>query len=241
MILLSRIFCPRSFASACITASIDQGETILRLLTAMRRIIIRILPVSASFGVCMKPATFKLDRRVFELLKDGNFQQFTIRGLRAAYAGQQDGSFSDVELWRYIYDQVRRLKRVGWIRQDVVRRRRDQVFHVLGKPTDLSVSLIENTGSSGGEPCADDRDKGHDVLKHPDLSATLRLESLAKEIRLDMLTALGEAERYKQLFTEMPDLRVRVEEDYLDARDRSSRLLGHLRAIENTLKTLVAA
>lgn len=73
------------------------------------------------------------------------------------------------------------------------------------------------------------------------MSATLRLESLAKEIRLDMLTALGEAERYKQLFTEMPDLRVRVEEDYLDARDRSSRLLGHLRAIENTLKTLVAA
>ncbi|MNJ42889.1 hypothetical protein D3C77_378690 [compost metagenome] len=56
-----------------------------------------------------------------------------------------------------------------------------------------------------------------------------------------MLTALGEAERYKQLFTEMPALRARVEDDYIEARDRSSRLLGHLRAIENTLKMLVAA
>lgn len=241
MILLSRIFSPRSFASACITASIDQGETILRLLTAARRIIIRILPVSASFGVCMKPATFKLDRRVFELLKDGDFKQFTIRGLRAAYARQLDGSLSDVELWRYIYDQVRRLKRVGWIRQDAVRRRRDQVFHVLGKPADMTVSLIDDVGSPNDEGPVDGRDDGAIDLKQPELCATLRLESLAKEIRLDMLTALGEAERYKQLFTEMPDLRVRVEEDYLDARDRSSRLLGHLRAIENTLKTLVAA
>ncbi|MGG6929208.1 UNVERIFIED_CONTAM: hypothetical protein P3D59_22470, partial [Pseudomonas aeruginosa] len=48
-------------------------------------------------------------------------------------------------------------------------------------------------------------------------------------------------ERYKQLFTEMPALKVRVEDDYIDARDRSSKLLGHLRAIENTLKLLVTA
>jgi hypothetical protein len=36
----------------------------------------------------------------------------------------------------------------------------------------------------------------------------------------------------------MPHLRDKVEDDYLEARDRSSRLLGHLRAIEKTLKTL---
>jgi hypothetical protein len=35
----------------------------------------------------------------------------------------------------------------------------------------------------------------------------------------------------------MPHLKDRVEGDYVDARDRSSRLLGHLRAVEKTLKT----
>ncbi|WP_449431031.1 hypothetical protein [Pseudomonas putida] len=190
----------------------------------------------------MKPATFKLDRRVFELLEDGDFQEFTIRGLRAAYARQHDGSLSEGELWRYIYDQVRRLKRVGWIRQDPVRRRRDQVFHVLGKPQGLSVSFIPHRlGDSSTESKVSDSDDMDQGLKQSEVCPTLRLESLAKEIRLDMLTALGEAERYKQLFTEMPVLKARVEEDYLEARDRSSRLLGHLRAIENTLKTLVAA
>ena len=52
---------------------------------------------------------------------------------------------------------------------------------------------------------------------------------------------MGEAERYKLLLDDMPHLRDKVEGDYLDARDRSSRLLGHLRAIEKTIKTLAAA
>lgn len=65
-----------------------------------------------------------------------------------------------------------------------------------------------------------------------------RLESLHKEIRLDFLSSMGEAERYKLLLADMPYLRDKVESEYLEARDSSSRLLGHLRAIEKTLKTL---
>lgn len=190
----------------------------------------------------MKSVTFKLDRHVLELLQDGDYQQFTIRSLRAAYSRLLSSQVNEVELWRYIYDQVRRLKRVGWIQQDPVRRRRDQVFHVLKRPTDLNVSLVQYRFETASvEPQIGGDTIGEQMIEQSQLCPTRRLESLAKEIRLDMLTALGEAERYKQLFTEMPVLKARVEEDYLQARDRSSRLLGHLRAIENTLKTLVAA
>lgn len=52
---------------------------------------------------------------------------------------------------------------------------------------------------------------------------------------------MGEAERYKQLLDEMPHLKDQVEGEYLEARDRSSRLLGHLRAVEKTLKTVMSA
>lgn len=190
----------------------------------------------------MKPATFKLDRRVFELLKDEDFQQFTIRTLRNAYARQLEVSVSDVELWRYIYDQVLRLKRVGWVQQDPIRRKRDQLFHVQDKPAALNISLIHKRFSTARVDASSD--EGGGVAQphvHSEVCPTRRLELLEKEIRLDMLSALGEAERYKQLFTEMPLLKPRVEVDYIEARDRSSRLLGHLRAIENTLKMLVAA
>ena len=67
-----------------------------------------------------------------------------------------------------------------------------------------------------------------------------QLDALHKEIRLDFLSSMGEAERFKLLLEEMPHLRDKVEGEYLEARDRSSRLLGHLRAIEKTLKTLAA-
>lgn len=190
----------------------------------------------------MKPAIFKLDRRVFELLKDGDFQQFTIRSLRDAYALLLGGAVNDTDLWRYIYDQVLRLKRVGWVQQDPVRRRRDQIFHVLDKPAAVSLSLVHRRFSNACHSALSEDGAGvAQPRARSETCPTRRLESLAKEIRLDMLSALGEAERYKQLFTEMPVLKARVEDDYIEARDRSSRLLGHLRAIENTLKMLVAA
>ncbi|WP_434519677.1 hypothetical protein [Pseudomonas sp. NFX1] len=189
----------------------------------------------------MKPATFKLDRHVFELLQDGDFQQFTIRSLRAGYARQLQRGVTEVELWRYLYDQVQRLKRVGWVKQDPIRRKRDQVFHVLKSPANLTLSLVQHRYFTClDETQSDECAKTDRPNAHSDLCPTERLESLAKEIRIDMLSALGEAERYKQLFKEIPSLRVRVEEDYIQARDRSSRLLGHLRAIENTLKMLVS-
>ena len=72
------------------------------------------------------------------------------------------------------------------------------------------------------------------------VNTDLQLEALHKEIRLDFLASMGEAERFKLLLDEMPHLRNKVEGEYLEARDRSSRLLGHLRAIEKTLKTLAA-
>ncbi|MCM2329746.1 MAG: hypothetical protein NDI70_00485 [Pseudomonas sagittaria] len=88
------------------------------------------------------------------------------------------------------------------------------------------------------EPSVPDQDV---IPPNPSPDAEQHLETLLKEIRLDFLSAMGEAERYKQLLDEMPYLRDKVEGDYLEARDRSSRLLGHLRAVVKTLKTLASA
>ncbi len=66
------------------------------------------------------------------------------------------------------------------------------------------------------------------------------MKALHKEVRLDFLSSMGEAERFKLLLEDMPYLREKVEGEYLEARDRSSRLLGHLSAIEKTLKLLSA-
>lgn len=187
----------------------------------------------------MKPATFKLDRCLYTLLQDGDLQRFTIRQLRDAYARQSGCvGFSAPELWRYIYDQVTRLKRVGWVRLDSVRRRRDQIYCVEAAPDTLSLDLVNGHAPCMPPPLAAEQ-KIDRSASQPVSKPFLRLEALAKEIRLDMLTSVGEAECYKQLIAEMPQLKNEIENDYIQARDRSSRLLGHLRAVEKTLKLLV--
>ncbi|WP_324731843.1 hypothetical protein [Pseudomonas paeninsulae] len=195
----------------------------------------------------MKSATFIFDRRLYELLQEEGSTQFTIRELRDAYAKRLEGmTFRIGDVRRYVYEQIRRMLRIGWLAYDEERRTRGQVYHLQPIPAHLQLELIDN-GFQNSLKTAFEPEQGPSVVDNaaiplkPSLDADQHLEALLKEIRLDFLSSMGEAERYKLLLDEMPHLRGKVEGEYLDARDRSSRLLGHLRAIEKTIKTLAAA
>ncbi|MNF87626.1 hypothetical protein D3C84_700960 [compost metagenome] len=135
---------------------------------------------------------------------------------------------------------------VGWIVQDDERRKRGQLYHLQPFPQRLQLELVEN-GFENSSRSANTPQQGPNsihqgpALEAPPLNMTQHLETQLKEIRLDFLTAMGETERYKQILEEMPQLKDRVQNEYLEARDRSSRLLGHLRAVEKTLQTLTSS
>lgn len=194
----------------------------------------------------MKSASFIFDRRLYELLQEPGRATFTTRELRDAYAARLSGTpFRIADVRRYVYEQIRRLVRAGWVVLDEDRRIRGQVYHQQPIPTHLQLELIDNGFKdsllAAGVPEPDKAVRDLEALPlKSSVNTDLQLEALHKEIRLDFLTSMGEAERFKLLLDEMPHLRDKVEGDYLEARDRSSRLLGHLRAIEKTLKTLAA-
>ena len=192
----------------------------------------------------MKSASLIFDRRLYELLQEEGRARFTTRELRDAYAARLKGThFRIADVRRYVYEQIRRLVRAGWVVLDEDRRARGQVYHLQPIPAHLQLALIdngfENSLIAAGVPETETvvSDVGAMPLKST-ANTDLQLEVLHKEIRLDFLTSIGEAERFKLLLDDMPHLRDKVEGEYLNARDRSSRLLGHLRAIEKTLKTL---
>jgi len=194
----------------------------------------------------MKSALFILDRRLYGLLQEEGRTKFTTRELRDAYAKSLEGmNFRIADVRRYVYEQIRRLLRMGWVVLDEDRRVRGQVYHLQTIPAHLQLELVDN-GFESSLKTASEPEKVPAVLvvetlllKSP-TNTDQQLEVLHKEIRLDFLSSMGEAERYKLLLDEMPHLRDRIEGDYLEAKDRSSRLLGHLRAIEKTLNTLAA-
>ena len=194
----------------------------------------------------MKSASLIFDRRLYELLQEEGRTKFTTHELRDAYAKKLDGmNFRLTDVRRYVYEQIRRMLRIGWVVVDEERRSRGQVYHLQPISADLQLELVDN-GFENSLKTASDPEKEPAVLEVETLplkspaNTDQQLEVLHKEIRLDFLASMGEAERYKLLLDEMPHLRDRLEGDYLEARDRSSRLHGHLRAIEKTLKTLAA-
>ena len=194
----------------------------------------------------MKSASFIFDRRLYELLQEEGSIRFTTRELRDAYAKRLEGvTFRIADVRRYVYEQIRRLLRTGWLVLDEERRSRGQVYHLKPIPAHLQLELIDN-GFENSLKTASEPERESAVLQvktvplESSASADQHLEALHKEIRLDFLSSMGEAERFKLLLEDMPHLRDKVEDEYLEARDRSSRLLGHLRAIEKTLKTLAA-
>lgn len=191
----------------------------------------------------MRSASFIFDRRLYQLLQEEGRTQFTTRDLRDAYAKRLQGiTFRLGNVRQYVYEQIRRMLRVGWLVLDEERRTRGQVYHLQPIPAHLQLELVDNGFESSLKfACEPEQEPSVLVPSKPSSDAEQHLETLLKEIRLDFLSAMGEAERFKQLLDDMPDLRDKVEGVYQEARDRSSRLLGHLRAVEKTLKTLASS
>lgn len=197
----------------------------------------------------MKPHSFLLDRKLFEILTQEKKKTFTTKELRDSYAATLTGSdfkLADVRL--YVYEEIRRMIRVSWVVPDRQKKTRDQKYYLQSQPSELSIEFIEHGFTKwlrGGR-----RRVSAEIAKTPDpevnkprnlVEEVKHLESLMKEVQLELLASVGEAERYKQLMADLPDIRNKIEKEYLSIRDQSSRLLGHVRAIEKTLKLLASA
>ena len=93
----------------------------------------------------MKSASFIFDRRLYELLQEPGRTSFTTRELRDAYAARLSGTqFRIADVRRYVYEQIRRLVRAGWVSPDEDRRVRGQVYHLQPIPAHLQLELIDN-------------------------------------------------------------------------------------------------
>lgn len=193
----------------------------------------------------MKKRTFTLDERLYEVLQGERFTQFTTANLRDAYAAKLEGTaYRLTDVRRYVYEQIRRMLRIGWLTLDDERRKRGQVYHLQPMPESVQLQLIDNgfeksQASTRKEESTVPAAQGT-APSEAETGAHERLEAKLKEVRLDFLTSMGEAERYKQLLDEMPNLGGHVENEYREARDRSSRLLGHVKAVEKMLSMLPA-
>lgn len=165
----------------------------------------------------MKQDLFEFDRQLHFLLSEYFSREFTTRQLREAYAALlPPSSFRLADVRVYVYEQIRRLIRVGWAEMAVQRQKRGQVFRMLEMPQRLQLVLVDGNFSMTVDPLDASPDEERETpcsvpssKEGPDDQA--RLQVMLKETQLDLLSSLGETERYKQLFEEIPHLKGRFE------------------------------
>jgi len=171
--------------------------------------------------------SLKVDKTLIELLRKQSDTPFSTTKLRDLYLlqiseGHRPGRN---QLRKHIYKELLRLESANLVERHHGSTGRGCKF--IFCPGGSSVEL--ETKPSPFE--------SHDY--HVDLTMDGETQqSLQEELsqrRVELVASIGEAEEYQRLYNKYPALRSAVKEQYLESRERSTKLLGQLRAVESVI------
>lgn len=174
----------------------------------------------------MKRRKLKVIRELREILSDRAFNEFTMTSLRDGYEslfGLGECATS-TDLRRWLYRRILPLTKKGYLVKS------DQVD---GKSSIYKVTDTFRKDYPFHRPARPPK-RGQDAVE--DLPQVSDLKSKLSQYQVDMLACAGECKEYQQLATDYPHLKKQIEPMYRSARERSSELMGQVRAINNLLK-----
>jgi len=162
---------------------------------------------------------------LFGVLKDIYATSFTVDELTEAYLQHPSSLHTSKKAARqFVYRNMQRLMKVGHMERLKVNGR--WPHYTL---TQQFLRLYKSTPSTPLVP----------------VEATVQLQidplvSLKERLKMhqgEVLTAMGEMEEYEAICQEIPDLREIAQPRYNESRERCSRLLGRVKALESLLVT----
>jgi hypothetical protein len=167
----------------------------------------------------MKPKHLK--HEVFSAFQELIGSRFTVAQAVSVYMASPSCSHSDIKPARqFVYRNMKRLIQTGELekigadgaRQKYRLTERFSARVVTVMPPISSPQVVPEASKIGG-------------------SLTERLNHQ----KLELLTAMGEAEEYDAIYKEIPEMREQIQSLYNDSRDRCSKLLGKVKALENLI------
>jgi len=169
----------------------------------------------------------KLNQYIAQIISAPNINHFSTVEIRTAYlALMSDYSIDPNDARRFTYKELLKLVNNGWLRKTVSQKKRITSFKKTKLFDSESIEFTDdkNVLSEKGKTKVVSADLTNDLMK--------RLHSYKNEL----LVSLGETEEYKQLYTKFPELQITLQPQYNSARDKNSRLLGKIKAVENLIK-----
>lgn len=158
----------------------------------------------------------------FDLLASGRWIDFTVSELKYAYQALPNRAhLSDKAAWQFVYRQISRLEKRGLVSRLANQKGERARYRLNDQVTPTGVSAtVERSGQESIEI---------------DSAIRLALKEKLHRYKVEMLSAIGETEEYDAICAELPDMRDSVQKMYNEARDRCSKMLGRVKALESIL------
>jgi predicted transcriptional regulator len=173
-----------------------------------------------------KPFT-KINAQLNLILQDEKFDNFSVIRLRDAYLAISPTTEEPDEIRKYVYRQIHRLVKKGLLLKKGTKNskrityQKSELFFKTKfiVQSDAKTGVVNQVASSSAITS----------------DAVVQLEERLKESEVDLLTSIGESEEYMQLYKSFPEMKEHLESQYLQAREKSSKLLGKIKAIKAVL------
>lgn len=166
----------------------------------------------------------KLNRLLGQIVSAPNFNHFSAVELRAAYITlHSDKNLVPSTARRFVYSELVKLVNNGWLRKTVSKKKEITTF--------IKTSLF-----NVNEITSDEAESADNIKNKP--SANTMQNSLRERLnqyKNELLMSYGESSEYKQLCNDFPDLYELLQPQYNNAREKNSRLLGQIKAVENLI------
>lgn len=190
----------------------------------------------------MKERVVRIDRIICKIIQSPLHTSFTITELRKEYIRcmPENSSISPTKIQRFVYKQVGRLVRLGWVSRSGKHMSRNIQYRVMELPNGITLKPTESLIAQDlhSEPSISTHSTNHNSSKALETISLHDIEAKLSKVRMDFIATLGEAETYKAILAEHPCLREKLEDTYHLSRNQSSNLMGQLRALEQTVKIL---
>jgi hypothetical protein len=160
-----------------------------------------------------KQPSLSSEEEIYQLIKSAGINTFSITKIHALYkeAGVA-GSNNDKSSRQFVYRNTAKLEKTG----KIVRVPKKQ-----GKAVIYTLPIEAKRANSDGQ-------------------FINMLKEQLKRLRIDFLTTLGEAELLKSLMSCESSWQVTVAKNYKETQDRSTKLLGKIKAAESLLNSCLS-
>lgn len=165
-----------------------------------------------------------MDPLLINIIGRESFNNFKVPELRDQYLSQVEGR-CPAECRRYIYKQVLRLIKLGLLEKKGAKNSHNAVY--------IKTKMFHEVKLVNKEDQEPRTEEG--VITNVGPNSYSMLEDKLKEYQVDMMSAIGESEEYIQLLNQFPDMKAELSKNYHLARNRSSKLLGQIKAIKTMM------